>query len=667
MHDNIKFNKYSETLTKTLNSLAVTAQSSYETDKVHDWNVARLKLLKNANVTPSRVTPSRRPMTAPPEKRATPTMGTPLATMKPPRPSTGGPTGPTSTRPRSAIKLHKYTTARPSSAQASKRPKSAHASSHSQMPNGPGEPRPRPSSALPGRASSTNLNDPTSTHTHRTSSASNLHSSTLHSRARHTIKAVRSTPHGTTETLANVSIQNDILSQIDEERDDKLTRAMAQKLVAIRRKDRRFRITLSQEHHDTAVKLMNKDSAGPKQFFEAADLLTDAMSFDAEAHHYHVLRGNCWKSLNMYDRAWADVSQAIFKEAKEHSLWYASRAAVLLHMKRIPEAELDLDKACEIGHDNPHHFYNRAIIRSEHARPPDNSAALADLTRAIRIIEHKLKSTMKKTDLAMTLGESPISYKFLHQASTELHADAKFVFKLRVHRGDVQFRMRHFEEAIKDLSEAVCLDVASHHAWYLLGLTHAASASPLEAEKCLTNAVEIDPDQPEYFFERGNARLLILEHADAGDAESTFTYGDVLQKATDDFNVAISLQNEIEEEYEPNTPTTDKDLLAPGQSPIAAEFLQQLKVRGATYHNGLCRAYLMNGSAKFYAMALVEVEVTLTIDPNNHLFLHQAGLAYLALQDDKMAEAMFQKVRASLPLPPSFRSPPLTLACRSSF
>ena len=389
------------------------------------------------------------------------------------------------------------------------------------------------------------------------------------------------------------------------------------------------------------VKLATKTPASSSTktpYLKAADCFTDALFFEMDLPAAHASRANCWKHLDRYTLAYVDLSQAILKHSNPiPASYFASRAGILLHLKRYNDSLADLDDAIEINDVNPHAYYNRAVLLSEHTSPLNFDMALSDLNRAVLLMEKTMRIKLKKQGIVDTavLNDSPVSFKVLHMAgSTEQQTDVKFVFKLRLLRGDIQRKKGLFQEALVDLREAASLDVTSGVAWNLLGQCNYATGLALEAEKCFTNAVDIDGENPLYYFDRGNTMLLVHEKKHKNEAD--LSDNDFLNNAVEDFTVATNLQ-------------TDREEYEEGESSPNPIVLQKLRYDRAEFHNGLAKACLAFEDEKHNTDALKSITVALEIQPKNHTFLFTSGMSYLALSDTKEAFSRFMKALKIFP------------------
>ena len=214
--------------------------------------------------------------------------------------------------------------------------------------------------------------------------------------------------------------------------------------------------------------------------------------------------------------------------------------------------------------------------------------------------------------------------------STQEQGDAKFIFKLRLLRGDVRRRKGRYKDALEDLKEATSLDVTSGITWNTLGLCHYELRSALEAEKCFTNAIEIEGENPTYYFDRGNARLMMHGSTEEGDLE--LGDNDILDNAVSDFSIAINLQTDlVESEEEETSPNPN--------------LLQKFRYELTKFNDGLAKAHLAFTDTKHSKFALEAVKNSLETQPNNHVYLFTCGLAYIGLQEvveafDRFTEAL---------------------------
>ncbi|GMH52264.1 hypothetical protein TL16_g01194 [Triparma laevis f. inornata] len=621
------------------------AQAKYEKDKVHDWNVARMKVLKANNVISSvSKTTTKRPNTA--------TMRDPL---------------------RSPINVNKYTTKkRPTSAPATRRPPSfkfvPRTSTISNLKGSPG----RPMSALPssgGRGMSPLRSSPGGSPISQGSPASDTLEKLRHPSLRPTSAPILHQQHipqkkhtlfERTDQLDNMTVLKDekhvmthedkVLireknAEIESAREGRLGKIDQIKRSNNRKKDRNFRFKLAHAKMLEGEKLLKMASVknDRHQYLMAADCFTDALYFEPNLPIAHDKRGTCWKARREYQLALADLCQAILKEKVPNATYYATRAGIFLHLENYKRSLKDLNVSCKLNHSNPHTFYNRSVLLSEDIKPPDYRGAMRDLNHALKLMEASMRAKLKVLGVGDTavLNDSPVSFKVLHMAKEkdngESMKDANFIFKVRLHRGDIARKLEMYDIALVDLKEAASLDVQSAVTWNLLGMTHYSTKSFAEAEKCFTNAIEILGEVPSYFYWRGLSRLMV--HKTKGKDEVELL-GNFLQDSIDDLNTAIQLQISLEE-----------DLALEADWQDVTEQLASLKKERASFHNGLSMACLARGNENMNKKANEHVEIALSIDPNDHTFLHQSGLCQLALHDRKKA---FGKFKTAVSFSPAF-------------
>ena len=223
----------------------------------------------------------------------------------------------------------------------------------------------------------------------------------------------------------------------------------------------------------------------------------------------------------------------------------------------------------------------------------------------------------------------------------ESKKDATFIFKVRLHRGDIARKLEIYNLAQNDLKEAASLDPQSAVTWNLLGLTNFATKNYAESEKCFSNAIEVLEEVPSYYYMRGLSRLMV--HRDKGKDEVVELVGNYLSDAIDDLKTAVMLQRGIEEDLIEESNEIIKGL------PDLQERLDALRLTRASFHNGLSMAFLDRGNDVFNKKAMDNVDIALEIDPNNHEFLHQSGLCHLALSETSTAMNNFTKALSFKP------------------
>jgi tetratricopeptide (TPR) repeat protein len=77
-----------------------------------------------------------------------------------------------------------------------------------------------------------------------------------------------------------------------------------------------------------------------------------------------------------------------------------------------------------------------------------------------------------------------------------------------VKRGQDAYRHRNFEQAVRDFAHIVELEPNESGHWAYLGLALEWTGAYEKAEQALDEAIKLDPEEPHYFFFRGQTKYL---------------------------------------------------------------------------------------------------------------------------------------------------------------
>jgi len=283
------------------------------------------------------------------------------------------------------------------------------------------------------------------------------------------------------------------------------------------------------------------------RYQQAFDLFTDCLLYEQNFVKAHISRAAAVKHLpgkmtneQRNNWMWCDYSQAVLKttQAPKYN-YYTLRAITLTHLGRFDEAMSDLNKSIELNTKSSHSLYNRAIIFSDHTTPPNYEAALDDLDKSVSITENHLRGRQQRKSILATQqhlsktapaglgGQHPKSpesprvrsesnifggFERLHKSkkdNADEMVDLNFMFKLKLHRGDVLRKLGRLENALDDLQDCVSINVDSQTAWHYMGLVHCDMKKYLEADKSLTNAIDFE-ENSQFFFDRARVNLLLF-------------------------------------------------------------------------------------------------------------------------------------------------------------
>tara|TARA_B110000305_G_C19245331_1_gene542034 strand:+ start:359 stop:949 length:591 start_codon:yes stop_codon:yes gene_type:complete len=174
---------------------------------------------------------------------------------------------------------------------------------------------------------------------------------------------------------------------------------------------------------------------------------------------------------------WVDYTTAIAKTADAPiSSYFTLRAISLTRKERFAEALVDLDRALELNPKSSKALFNRAIVLSDHSKPPDFSQALSDLDSAIAIVEVPVVREITISSTRKMMNSSGNSNINGNINSNEERID---VFTLKLLRGDILRRVGKFSDVISDMRSCLALDPESSIAWQTLGMVSKQSERAL--------------------------------------------------------------------------------------------------------------------------------------------------------------------------------------------
>ena len=187
---------------------------------------------------------------------------------------------------------------------------------------------------------------------------------------------------------------------------------------------------------------------------------------DDEVAAAFYFRGAAFKDLGTFDKAMADLSEAI-RLAPEASAPYAMRGGLLSAVEKFDEAIADFDNAIRLDPGDGYAFQQRGDayeVKGQHAR------AIADYDETIRL-------------------------------------DPKDGFALSVRCRVRAIWGQKLEQALKDCSEAISLDDDNQYSYEQRGLVHLRLGKYREAIADYGEALKQYAGRPESLYGRGIARL----------------------------------------------------------------------------------------------------------------------------------------------------------------
>jgi len=229
----------------------------------------------------------------------------------------------------------------------------------------------------------------------------------------------------------------------------------------------RARIHLALQHPDAA--LADYEAAIQGTPADALDSLTRARLLQSRA----LLLG----SMGSFGDAETDLGEAI-RLAPEYTEALLERAWLRRKLKRLAEADRDIDAARKVGASQADYFYNDAV-------------------RALRINDRSEAERMIEFTLDLDPGHSRA-----HVARARLYME----------RG-------RFEEAAKEFDRAIPVHPAEADLYYHRGIALMAAGRPEPALKDFGTAAGLDPKEPVYLAARGLAKYRAEQDVDGARAD----------------------------------------------------------------------------------------------------------------------------------------------------
>lgn len=211
-----------------------------------------------------------------------------------------------------------------------------------------------------------------------------------------------------------------------------------------------------------------------------------------------------------FEEAIALISIALHGKANDRLLQARAR---LFELNGMPnEAITDLDAAIELDPRNPRLYFNRGYVYS-HALN-DNEAAVKNFRQAVALGSNDA-STHQECCLSLLLLRNPTE-ALQHARFAETLSPDDYVTYFCL--GEAQLSLGQYEDAVESLSKAAQLAPDADEHWSALGRARMELGGVAElehAEADFGRAIEIDPETADYFYSRGQVRLLLGKNKEA--------------------------------------------------------------------------------------------------------------------------------------------------------
>mmetsp|Transcript_56726 Transcript_56726/g.164540 ORF Transcript_56726/g.164540 Transcript_56726/m.164540 type:complete len:697 (-) Transcript_56726:61-2151(-) len=274
--------------------------------------------------------------------------------------------------------------------------------------------------------------------------------------------------------------------------------------------------------HLKKVQHLQGDEAAAAEYEACVQLLSDAIALRPQHVQYYQTRGRCFKELKQYQRALDDFSICI-RFDPENARHYHQRGLCYRKLERVEEALKDYNDALKRDKDQgegsqrqvAEYHFERALVFIDLGMYDD---AIAGFGQALdKRIQHPYKAHLHRGICYRKVGKVSESIDNLKQAINidPTNADA------HNHLGLSYVEQENFHEAKRYFFSAI-----EHHAcarYYNnrgLACYHiAASGGPAqqyeEALQDFTSALEMEPNNASFSFNRGNALFQLGRHSEA--------------------------------------------------------------------------------------------------------------------------------------------------------
>lgn len=195
--------------------------------------------------------------------------------------------------------------------------------------------------------------------------------------------------------------------------------------------------------------------------------------------------------LGRYDEAWAALDEAIRRGGEEDPRVQTSRGVLALRRGDVSAADELLSAA--------HALWGRRTPPAAWFHYAALAAALGgDLERAVQLLEEGVHAhphaAALHNNLAAALERRGDQAGALAAAERGLMEDAS-VAQLHKNTGDLHYRSGHYDEALEAYQRAVRADTRlGADVWLKLGNLRFRRQDPVEAERCWSHALELDPE-----------------------------------------------------------------------------------------------------------------------------------------------------------------------------
>jgi RNA polymerase sigma factor (sigma-70 family) len=383
-----------------------------------------------------------------------------------------------------------------------------------------------------------------------------------------------------------------------------------------------------------------------QRYEDAERLVNEALRLSPSFPDAHLVLGLVHEGLGRLEEAVSAHTRAVELRPGYVQAWY-ERSRIMLAMKRHEEAIADCTRAIQIDPSFWQAWLGRGRARYEQGRYEE---AMRDLDRSLELNPRFVEAYDYRAIIHMRHGEPDLALTN-RRLAVEQEPD---IALLHLRYGSTLWLLERFEEALESLSRAIELDPNHPGAWRERGVVHARLRRWNEAIEDYTETLRLQPQNHHIYSNRGmtwfeldepDKALADLDRAVRMDPDRALYYlnrGRILlrlnrpREALADLSRSIELQPQRNAEAWYQRGRAYRDL---GELDMALEDL--LKV--VAWEPGWMYAWNDLGYVRFqrreYAQAIHDLERALELKPDLEYAAYMAGRTALALhQPDRAIE-----------------------------
>jgi tetratricopeptide (TPR) repeat protein len=246
----------------------------------------------------------------------------------------------------------------------------------------------------------------------------------------------------------------------------------------------------------------------------------------------------------------ADIYGRLIRAHPSDAAWYALRALVWEQQGEVRKAIGDLDKAIELGHDDPHLYVNRGIF---HAAIGEYDKAVADYNAALKGQLDDPVVYLHRAAAYLGQGETEKAIRDCDQVIRREPTRAAAYYQ----RGVAWRRRNELDKALQDFSSVLKLDPNHLPARTGRGFIHYLQEQSPQAIADFSEVIRRNPQDAVAYNNRGYNRQLMGKYAEA----------------LTDYNEAVRLQPEYALAFQNKAwllATCPEDKIRDGRQAVAA-------------------------------------------------------------------------------------------------